>query len=351
MKTKVIFGVITSLLLSVVVGMAIATSLGFNPEYVVGACIALSFLPLQPSGSLAMGLLKEIWTGELIKAFRHDKAWLGEVPSRNDLVNNNAVHMVDVGADPDVLINNTTYPIAITSRTDEDVAVGLDKFDTENTKVTRDELYAISYDKMSSVIESHRLVLEDKTADKSAHSLAPLVHGVNTPIVMTTGSSNSETYARKRATMNDIITLKRNLDDLKVPLQGRVLVLCNQHFEDLLRIDEVFAKQYKDIPAGQVLNLYGFKVYQYLNTPIYKVVDGTLTKKAFGAAATPSTDQASSFFFYNQRAFQCRGDVEMFYQDASINPEYRQNVVGFRVYHICLPKKTTGFGALVSTIV
>lgn len=351
MKTRLILSILTSLFFSVIVGSFVSAAAGLNPVACVCACTAISFIPMAPSGSLAMGVLKEIWTGEMIKAFRHDKSFLSEIPSRNDLVNNNAIHMVDIGADPDVLVNNTTYPIAISSRDDEDISIGLDKFDTENTKVTRDELYAISYDKMGSVLESHRLVLEDKTADKSAHSLAPSVHTSDTPIIMTTGSSDAGTYARKRLKVDNIISAKRFLDDLKVPLQGRILVLCNRHVEDLLLVDEVFAKQYKDIQAGQVLNLYGFKIYQYLNNPIYSVTNAVLTKKAFGAASAPSTDQDSSFFFYNQRAVQCRGDVEMFYQDASINPEYRQNVVGFRVYHICLPKKTTGFGAIVSTIV
>lgn len=351
MKTTTILSILLSLLISVFTGSVIAVATGFSPEACLGVCAVLSFIPMVPQGSLAMGVLKEIWTGELIKAFRHEKTFLSEIPSRNDLVNNNSIHMVDVGADPEVLINNTTYPIPIVSREDEDVAIGLDKFDTENTRVTRDELYALSYDKMGSVIEGHKLVLEDKTADKSAHSLAPNIHSTETPLIMTGGSSDAGTYARKRIRPQDVIAAKRALDDLKVPLQGRILVLCNRHFEDLLLVDEVFAKQYKDIASGSVLNLYGFKIYQYLNNPIYKVTGGVLTKKAFGAASTPSTDQDASFFFYNQRAFQCRGDAEMFFQDAAINPEYRQNVVGFRLYHICLPKKTTGFGSIVSTIV
>jgi hypothetical protein len=259
--------------------------------------------------------------------------------------------MVDVGADPEVLINNTTYPIPISARDDEDVTISLDKFDTENTKVTRDELYALSYEKMGSVIENHRLVMEDKTADKAAHALAPNVDTDGTPVILTTGSSNGFSIARKMLDPDNLITAKRRLDDLKVPLQGRILVLCNAHVQDLLRVDEIFAKQYKGMQSGQILNLYGFKIYQYLNTPIYKVVNGVLTKKAFGAVATADSDQESSFFFYGPRAFQARGEVEMFYQDASIVPQYRQSVVGFRLYHICLPKKTTGFGAIVSELV
>lgn len=351
MKTKIIFAVLASLLMSIVVGSVVSSAIDVNPFVTTGIFVALSFIPMVPSGSLAMGLLTEIWTGELIKKFRHEKQFLSEIPSRNDLVNNNSIHLVDVGADPEVLINNTTYPIPIASREDADIAIGLDKFETENTRVTRDELYALSYDKIASVQEQHRLTLEDKTADKACHALAPSISSDNTPLILTTGSSDGATYARKRITMNDIILAKRKLDDLKVPMQNRLLVLCNQHIEDLLLVSETFTKQYKDIQAGQILNLFGFKIYQYLNTPTYSLVNAVLTKKAFGAAATPSDDQASSVFFYAPRAFQCRGDVEMFYQEASTNPTMRENVLGFRVYHICLPKKSTGFGAIVSATV
>ena len=62
-----------------------------------------------------------------------------------------------MGVDPDVLINNTTYPIPLQALEDKDIAISLDKFQTKVTPVTDDELYAISvqYDKMSRVKESH----------------------------------------------------------------------------------------------------------------------------------------------------------------------------------------------------
>ncbi|NPV35723.1 MAG: hypothetical protein HPY80_03510 [Bacteroidales bacterium] len=303
-------------------------------------------LPL-PAG-LRSGVFVEIWTGELLKRFRSDPSWINEIPSRDDLVNNNSIHLVDIGADPGVLINNTTYPIPVVTRTDGDIAIALDKFETQNTAVTNDELYAISYDKMASVITQHKEVLEEKTADKAAHALAPASASSDTPIVLTTGASNGQPNARKRLIPQDIIRLKKALDDLKVPKIGRVLLLCNEHVEDLLMVDEVFANQYKNIPAGTVLNLYGFKIFEYPTMPVYKEVLGTLTKKAFGAASDPVNDQVASIAFYPQRAFKCKGELSMYYSEAKSDPEYRRNLVGFSLYDICLPKKWTGFGALVS---
>lgn len=301
-------------------------------------------------GLIKCGIQKELWTGELIKKFTLDGRWLSEVPRRDEFVNNNVIHLVDLGADPEVLLNNTTYPIEVVARVDEDVPIALDKIETVNTPITRDELYALPYDKKGSVIESHRLGLEEFAMIKSAHALAPNVAGAKTPIVLTSGASNGATQARLRCKFDDIITAQEHLNDLDVPTDGRVLVLCPAHQADLLRTDETFAKQFKDATAGQILNLYGFRIYTFGRNPKYAVAEGVLTKKALGAVAAPTTDQNASFFFYNQRAAQALGTAEMFYADASTNPEYRRSVVGFRTYHICLPKKTDGFGAIVSAI-
>jgi len=315
-----------------------------------------SLLPGAPAGSLMVGsgsILEEYWTGELIKKLRADTSWMSTIGARNELVNNNAIHMVDVGVDPEVLINNTTYPIPTFGRTDEDISISLDKFDTTNTKVSKDELYALSYDKNGSVIEQHGLALIDKEAKKSAHSLAPDHATDETPILLTTGDNNGRPQARKRLTLNDIIDAKERLDELLIPGDDgqRILVLCAQHYNDLLRKDEMFLKQFRDTATGKVLPLMGFSLYQYNLTPNYKIVTGALKKKAWGAAAEPDVDQNASFFFYAPRAFQATGTLDMFYRIASLDPENRQNTVGFQQYHICLPKQLTGFGALVSDFV
>jgi hypothetical protein len=341
---NVVLLTLVALTFNFVFGSTIAAATGLPVAGVVLAIQAASFIPL-PGGAMA-GVLVEIWTGELIKKFRSDTSWLGKIKSRDELVNNDVIHLVDVGADPDVLINNTTYPIAVSQRTDGDISISLDKFDTTNTSVTDDELYAISYEKIASVVEQHVEVLQEKTAAKAAHALAPNTNSTNTPLVLSTGATNGN---RKRASIGDVLTLKKNFDDLKVPKAGRVLVLCNAHIDDLLRTDEKFMQQYMNIREGQILKLHGFEIHEFVDTPVYKVVSTVLTKKAFGAAAE-AEDQNASLAFYAPRAFKCSGSTDLYYRESKIDPEYRRNVVGFRQRFICLPKKNIGFGALVSAI-
>jgi hypothetical protein len=294
-------------------------------------------------------LLTELWTGELLKHFRHEAYFLSRIPNADNYVEKDAIHLADMGADPNVLINNTTYPIASAQRADDDIVISLDKFDTENTIISDDELYGLPYDKKGSVLNQHREVLEEKTAEKSLHALCPAEDTADTPVILTTGTSNGEPNARKRLTVSDIAKLKRALDLLKVPQIGRELVLNPWHVEDLLQTSQAFAEQWYRRETGKILNMFGFNISEMGYYPVFNSANGQ--KTAFGAVANPATDLAASVAFYAPRAIQAKGSAKMYYKDSSTDPKYRQSEIGFRLYHICLPKKITGFGALVSDVV
>ena len=165
-----LFNGVTGAVFGAVCGIPAALSaLGMNAvAVVVGA------LPVEP-GILRAGVYKEIWTGELVKYLRRglEATWLDGIPDSSSLVNNDVIHLVDVGVDPDVLVNNTTYPIDLQALDDADLTISLDKFQTKVAPITDDELYAISYNKMSRVKESHGNAINDAKFAKSAHAIAP----------------------------------------------------------------------------------------------------------------------------------------------------------------------------------
>ncbi|MFK5855383.1 MAG: hypothetical protein QM503_04570 [Bacteroidota bacterium] len=311
--------------------------------------VVQSLIPKPQGAVFFFALQRELWTGELIKGFRHANTFLSRIGKKDQYVKNNVIHLAQIGVDPAVLINNSTYPIPSAARADADIPIGLDKLETENTIITDDELLAIPYDKPGSVIEQHRESLEQKAAEKSIHSLCPLTDTSNTPVLFTSGDATGYTYNRKRLTNNDIIRMKKALDDLKVPLDGRELVLCNQHVEDLLMTSQAFKEQWYKRKTGEILDMFGFKISQFVTNPLFSSTNSQ--KKAFGSAAAAGTDLETSVVYYNKRAVQARGIVKMYHAQAEDNPQYRQSVIGFRLYHICLPKKDTGFGAIVSTLV
>lgn len=282
------------------------------------------------------GILTEVWTGELVKVLRSGLtgSWLDGVPDQSSIVNNDIIHLVEVGVDPDVLINNTTYPIPTQALDDADIAISLDKFQSKATPVTDDELYALSYDKMARVKESHGNAINDSKFVKAAHALCATQNTTITPVLKTSGEADSD--GRLRMTPADLAEMKRALDKLKVPVENRRLVLCPDHVNDLLLADQNFERQYNiDRNTGKVGNLYGFEIYEYAGNPVYTSAG---VKKDVGATADTGEYQCS-FAFYTPRVFKATGSTKMYYSEAKNAPEYQRNLINFRHYFIAMFKK------------
>lgn len=339
---------IAAVLVNCVMGSTLAAVVGVDPT--VGAVglnvIAATVGNVVPAGSLRAGVYTEIWTGELVKYLRRglEATWLDGIPDSSSIVNNDVIHLVEVGIDPDVLINNTTYPIPLQALDDADIAIQLDKFQTKVTPVTDDELYAISYDKMSRVKESHGNAINDSKFQKAAHALCAQKNTATTPVLVTTGARDADT-GRIKLCVQDIINLKRALDKLKVPADNRRLVLCTDHVNDLLETSQVFKEQYNiNRNDGTVGKLFGFNIYEFANNPLYTTAG---VKKAVGASADTGEFQCS-FAFYVPRVFKATGSTKMYYSEASTDPEYQRNKINFRHYFVCLPKKADAGGVIIS---
>lgn len=337
------------MLFNAVMGFVLAFVLGVLPA--VGAVAAVGGTMMlggfMPKGVAMDGVLTEVWTGELIKALRSgDKAtFLDGLPDYSQYAENDVIHMVDVGGDPDVLVNNTTYPIAIQQLTDTDAVFSLDKFQTKPTSITDDELYALSYDKMASVKERHSQALLVKKYAKAIHALAPDSNAAKTPVLKTTGDvEGGAATGRRMMQRSDIIALKKKFDVMQVPTEDRRLVLCPDHVNDLLMQDQKFAEQYYNYTTGKIANLYGFQVYEFVNNPVYKAAG---TKVAFGTAAGANEFQAS-VAFYGKMTFKATGSTKMYYSEAKTDPENQRSLINFRHYFIVLPKKKEAIAAIMS---
>ena len=338
---------LTAVLFNCVAGGVMAAAAGLNPAAgMVGMNAVGVAAGMVGSGTpvFRAGVYTEVWTGELVKALRAglEATWLDGIPDQSSIVNNDVIHLVEVGVDPDVLINNTTYPIPQQALDDKDIAIGLDKFQTKATPITDDELYAISYDKMSRVKESHANALNDSKFMKAAHALAPQKDTDKTPVIATTGADDGN--GRMRLKREDIIALKARFDNLKIPTAGRRLVLCSDHVNDLLLLDQKFAEQYYNYTTGKIANMYGFEVYEFANNPYYST-DGVK-----GALKSTAGYQAS-FAFYAQRVFKATGSTKMYYSEAATDPLHQRSLINFRHYFICMPKLLDAVGAIYSAAV
>ena len=342
---KTLLGIVGCMLMAVTfnaaAGATVAVAVGCAPEAgaVAGNVLALALQGGAPTGALRAGVLKEIWTGEQIKQFRtalESWGWLARIRSYNEHVKNDVIHFVAIGGDPKVLVNNTTYPIPITALEDADKPVSLDKFTTEATPVTDDELHAISYDKMASVQERHREALIETFGQHAMHAIAPAENKTGIPVLRTTGDV---VEGRKLMTSADLLALKRSFDKMGIPKQDRVLVLCSDHVNDLLQTEQRFKEHYNiNQTEGKIGRLYGFDIYEYDGTPYYNATTG---KKLAWGAVPAATDVQSSVAFYAGRMMKAAGSTKFYWSNAETDPQNHRNLVNFEQYGICLPLSET----------
>lgn len=345
-----IISLVACLAINSIMGATIASVFGATPTVGVVATNIIAIVSavmggFAPANALGAGVFAEVWTGYLNKAFKlSDEAigWYKRIKSFDQHVENDVIHLVNCGVKPEVLINTTTYPIGISTIEDADKPIGLDKYQTNRTVVTDDTLHAISYDKMASDIDLHKEAVEEKKYAKAIHAIAPSEHVAGAPVIATTG----EVYeGRKRLTIVDILKLKKAFDDLKVPLSQRVLVLCSDHANDLLSLDQKFADQYANHETGKIGRKFGFDIYEFVDNPLYNATTGK--KIAFGAVAG-ADDTVASVAFVDSKCMRADGSLKMYYKKAENNPDTQQSEVNFRKYSICLPMGTDCIGAVYS---
>lgn len=253
------------------------------------------------------------------------------------------IHRSYLGVKPDVLINNSTYPIPEQALDDEDIPIVLDKYQTKATPVTDDQLYAAIYDQIDAVNKSHVASITERRYDKAIHALAPATHTAATPVIITTGEADPET-GRKKLTKKDLIAFRRALG--KKFRKGWRLVLCSDHANDILEWDEHFDKQYADRESGMITKKYGFEIYEYAENPWFTVA--TKAKLAFGAVPDDAVASEASVAFYVPRVVKASGKTKFYFSQSATDPKMQRNLMNYRTYWIAMPTRMEMIGALVS---
>ena len=290
-----------------------------------------------------MSLNKQVWVSQIKNGFYPDRSFLEKVLDYSGFVENDSLHFASAGIDPKVLINNTTYPIKIVGREDEDQEIILDKFETENTIVRRPDAIEYSYNKLESVIKQHRRVLQASTAKKAIHAFAPDSDTNDTPLVLTTGAASG---TRKRMTFEDLLTLKERFDNALVPLEERYIVLHPKHVTDLLMEDIKTFKELTDFKNGEPNRFAGFGIYEFPFMPTFNISGKTATKVKFGSS---NTEHFASVAFCKDEVMKADGEIYMY--SRVDDPEERATIVGFDKRFIALPIRGKGIGAIVSDLV
>lgn len=261
------------------------------------------------------------------------------------LTEKNVIHIPTSDFEPDVLINNAVYPLALQEYTDDEVIISLDKYQTKVVTLSDDQTMGASYKKVDAATNATTKAILKKKYGKAIHAIAPAGNTADTPVMEVTGGPDATAIAgRLILTYEDFVAFKKLLDDNDVPVEGRRIVLCSDHWNDVLLDRKRFGDQFVNYKKGSVApEVLGFKVYQYINNPYYT---GTV-QKAYGAAAVAG-DYRASVFFLEQNIAKKTGNTKQYYADSSQDPENQTNRLSYRHYFIAVPKQAMYIGAIVS---
>ncbi|WP_165020130.1 hypothetical protein [Dysgonomonas sp. ZJ279] len=296
---------------------------------------------------------REVWTGEVVKGFQAGlkDTFLDGVRDYSQYVTGDdeaqVIHASYFGVEPDVLINNTTYPIDVQELHGKDIPISLDKYQTKATPVTDDELYALAFKKMEAVKQAHSDVLVKSRLKMAIHAFAPNTNTVEHPVLKTTGETVGN---RKRMRWADIIALRSAYAKAGIEIEGIRLVLCPDHVNDLL-IEEtsMLAKSYANFQGGVITNQLGLEFREYFANPYFNVATGA--KVSFGAIVNDATDMQASVAFPLAKVGKATGKTKMYFSESKTDPLTQRNLINFRNYFIALPLIEKGFAAIVSDIV
>lgn len=266
-----------------------------------------------------MPIEKQIWIAMLMEGFYPDRTFLTRSVDMTAMVEYNKINLAEAGVAPDVLIDNTEFPVPTMSRTDTPLELPLHMFDTKNTVVRNVEEMETAYAKMESVVRQHRNTLQAKTAAYAANNWAPEEAKELTPVKTTTGSG--------KISFEDILKMDAWFRSQDIDPATLVAVLNPYHLADLQLED---MKLYKAMLESN--KLFGFSLYTFSQLPYYNQETGK--KVAFGTAAA-ETDVQCSLFYSDQEVMRADGDIEVFakYKD----PGERGDVIGFQKRFTALP--------------
>lgn len=244
---------------------------------------------------------------------------------------------------PEVLINNNTYPLNAVEYDDGTIQITLDKYTPEVVTLQDDQVMGASYDKIDAATRTTLTAIAEKKYARAIHSIAPMSNKVATPVLLTTGSVVS---GRKILIYDDLVALKSVLDTQSIPAANRRIVLCTDHWNDLLLDRKNFGDQLVNYKAGTVApNIAGFDIYQYIDNPYFTVA--TKTKVAYGAIPTPA-EQRASVAYWTGNIGKKTGITKQYFCPAAINPRGQSNELSYRHYFVATRKQEKAVGAIVS---
>ncbi|MBF2091040.1 phage major capsid protein [Flavobacterium psychrophilum] len=293
----------------------------------------------------------DVWLNRVIQnlSTQNVAPWLDGIPELDTTVAEmgsgeasemNVIHIPRTNFNPNVLVNNTAYPIALQVYTDDEVVVALDKYVTEVTTLSDDKIIGASYNVIDPATNGHVRAINAKKFKKAIHAIAPTSDTASTPVIVCTGDVVNGLPTLR---YEDLVALKERLDLDEVSAEGRRLVLSTTHYNNLLLDRKNFGDKLVNYNTGMPAPVIAsFELFQYAGNPSFTSAG---VKKAFGAIKATGDRQASVAFWTGAIAKKT-GMTKQYFADAKLSPTTQSNQLNYRHYFIAVPFEAKGVAAI-----
>jgi hypothetical protein len=320
MKLKLFYNLAFNLGMAVLLGTIIAAFTGWSAPACSSVIFLIGLIPREPlaAGTTAVEALVTIFSSDIQKnLYAANEFYKGCKVDAGVASNAEKVQVPQSGARPGVNVNPTSFPLALTTRTDNVVEYNLDLAATDPIHLQDVNLMMLSYNKRMDVLQDHIDTLNDYVALKLMNVWCPT--DANS-ILRTTGTGNtgilapSATGTRKEITVDDIRRVAAIFDRQNVPSTGRRMLVDADSKLELVRCPE-FQDYNKtgivgQFQTGSIGKIYGFDVYERSTTQLF-AANGV--KKSIGAVAA-ATDNRGVLFFHPSFVRYAEGVVKVYSQ-------------------------------------
>ena len=293
----------------------------------------------------------EIWVARVIQNLTNQSVapWLDGIPEleaditvleEGSASEVTVINIPRANFNPDVLVNNSVYPIPVQAYTDDTVVLAMDKYQTKATSVSDDQIVGSAYDKIDATTRSHVRAMLTKKFKKAIHTIAPTSDATATPVIAATGAVVG---GFPTLTYEDLVALKGRFDADEVDPSGRRIVLSTRHWNDLLIDRKNFGDKLVNYNTGMPAPVIaGFELYQYNGNPLYTSAG---VKKAFGAVKAAG-DREGSVAFWDGGIAKKTGLTKQYFTPASTDTANQSNLLNYRHYFMAVPFESRFIGTI-----
>lgn len=322
---KTFFSVLSAFLIGVVL-TTVSGAFGVDLNPLVGGLATTgaltisgvhSFVTQSTSSGILCALQKEVWVADIMENLFLGNEFISRSVDDAAYVSNSIVHIPQSGNAPSIVKNRSTFPAAITERTDDELTYSIANFTTDPIRVRNFDEVQVSYDKRQSVLGEHVAAMRERIGDEVAQIWAP--SGDAALVLRTTGAATADlphataTGTRLRITKDDVARCAKKLDKDKMPKEGRTLLLGPEMYYELFGVNELViadAMGRVTLPEGAINRLFGFDIMVRDTIVMYNNAAAG-AKKAVGAAEA-ATDCLGAIAWSRYATRHALGAIEVY---------------------------------------